>query len=304
MDKVFYNEASANKLGWDPTWFGVYEHGEELVKAIRSFQREHGGLTADGLCGPNTFRRIWLQREAKLENYIPESVGDNPESFIIFNNNYIPIEWPKVVLPFMKGGMRHTSGFKKVVGKRKIDTFVTHWDVCLNSKSCFNVLNRRGISIHFTIDNDGTIRQHLDCNHIAWHAGSSKWNSKSIGVEISNAFYEKYQKTYISRGHGERPIVEDAIVHGKKLQRHLGFYPVQIEALKALYKAIHEGVGVPLKAPESGDSDFKTLTTVSKSAAAGRFKGFLSHYHLTKRKIDCANLDIVSILEEIKDENG
>ena len=36
--------------------------------------------------------------------------------------------------------------------KRKIDLGITHWDVCLNSKSCQSVLNRRGASVHFLID--------------------------------------------------------------------------------------------------------------------------------------------------------
>ena len=57
IDKVFYNEASAAKLGWDPSWFGCKEHGEQLVRAIRKWQKERR-ITADGLCGPSTHRRI------------------------------------------------------------------------------------------------------------------------------------------------------------------------------------------------------------------------------------------------------
>ena len=49
MDKIFYNEASAAKMGWEPEWFGAKEFDEELVKKIREFQKEHN-LTADGLC--------------------------------------------------------------------------------------------------------------------------------------------------------------------------------------------------------------------------------------------------------------
>ena len=30
MDKIFYNQASAAKLGWTPEWFGAYEFNEEL----------------------------------------------------------------------------------------------------------------------------------------------------------------------------------------------------------------------------------------------------------------------------------
>ena len=41
MDKIFYNQASASKLGWDPTWFGADEFDEELVDNIRKWQRKH-----------------------------------------------------------------------------------------------------------------------------------------------------------------------------------------------------------------------------------------------------------------------
>ena len=44
MDKVFYNEASAAKLGWEPEWFGVNEFNEELVKKIRLIYRQFHSL--------------------------------------------------------------------------------------------------------------------------------------------------------------------------------------------------------------------------------------------------------------------
>ena len=37
-----------------------------------------------------------------------------------------------------------------------------------------------------------------------------------------------------------------------------------------------------------------------KKVTGGTFKGFVSHYHVTKKKIDCAGLDIKALLEEIK----
>ena len=35
MDKVFYNQASAEKLGWEPGWFGCKENDEELESGKR-----------------------------------------------------------------------------------------------------------------------------------------------------------------------------------------------------------------------------------------------------------------------------
>jgi hypothetical protein len=152
--------------------------------------------------------------------------------------------------------------------------------------------------VHFCIDNDGTIYQLLDTNHAAWHAGSKKHNHSSIGVEISNAYSLKYQSWYKKNGFGERPVISGETVHGSSMKDFTGFYNVQLEALKALWQAVHEGIGVPLKCPT--DKQGKTLKAVSTSVASNRFKGFVSHYHITRRKIDCAGLDIQSMLDSMK----
>ena len=297
MDKIFYNEGSAAKLGWTPDWFGCDDFDEDLINAIIKFQKEHN-LTADGLMGPTTYRRVYNDRVANLEDYQPKSMKNNRESFIVYNSDYLPIEWPRVRLFFEGDGYKLTKGFKKMTQKRDPKFFVCHWDVCLSSETCFRVLKKRGISVHFAIDNDGTIYQFMDMNDVAYHAGSRKWNDASVGVEITNAFYPKYQDWYKKKGFGERPVIKDAMVHGKKLETHLGFYPVQLQALQALMKAVHKATGMPLKAPL--DRKGNTSTKVSKPVADGRFEGFVSHYHLTNRKIDCAGLDIKKLLEEIK----
>ena len=304
MDKVFYNEASAAKLGWEPSWFGASAFDDRLLRAIRKWQKQNG-LTADGLVGPVTFRRLWTEREAAIDDWKPQKVISNSGgNVIVCNGSFWPIDWPKVVLWSEKPqGLACREGtYTSWAGKkdRRPSYFVTHWDVCLDSRSCSRVLARRGISVHFMIDNDGTIFQALDTQHAAWHAGSRRHNQSSIGVEISNAWSTKYQNSYVSRGFGERPIVDTAWVHGSKQPPFLGFYDVQTQALKALWKAVHKATGIPLECPvdESGN----TSTTVSKLAAANKFKGFCSHYHLTKRKIDCAGLDVKQLLEEIKNE--
>ena len=291
MDAEFYNEASASRLGWTPDWFGCSSFDEELTEAIRKYQKSIG-LKADGLCGPGTYRRIWTDRESKMR-YLFEEVTEHENTSIIYNNDYFDIDWPKVVLPFMKGGMKLTKGYKKVVEQRKPTNFVCHWDVCLNSKSCHRVLQNRGLSVHFLIDNDGTIYQLLDMNHIAYHAGGSKWNANSIGVEISNAYYPKHQKWYKKHGFGERPIWKEKKVHGSYLEPFLGFYDVQLDALKALMKAVNEATGIPLETPNS--------STTSAPAVRGQYKGFISHYHLKKNKIDCAGLDLKQLITDINE---
>jgi peptidoglycan hydrolase-like protein with peptidoglycan-binding domain len=298
MDKDFYNESSSAKLGWEPEWFGCDEFDEDLVEAIKHFQKKNG-MSADGLCGPGTFRVLYNERMEDIEEFRPAKASAG-EKFIICNGDYFPIDWPKVKLFFEADGLKLTKGLRKHVGERNPSFFVCHWDVCLSSKTCHKVLEKRGISVHFAIDNDGTIYQFMDMNDVAYHAGGRTWNNKSIGVEIANAYYPKYQGWYKKNGLGERPLVEGAKVHGKTLDPFMDFYPEQYEALKALMKAVHEATGIPLKAPL--DRSGNTNTTVSKKAADGRFEGFVSHYHLKRGKIDCANLDLKTILESIKDD--
>lgn len=295
MDKYFYNEASAKKLGWEPSWFGCYKFNDDLIDAIAKFQKSKG-LTPDGMCGPSTYRRIYTDRQKDIESFFPNE-KNNKESFIVFNSNYHEIKWPKVKLWFEGDGLRIRKGYKTMRNKRDPSFFVCHWDVCLSSESCYKVLQKRGLSVHFLIDNDGTIYQTMDMNDVAYHAGSRKWNDKSIGVEISNAYYLKHQDWYVKQGLGERPIIRDAVVHGSKLKPFLGFYPQQIEALRALMRSVNKATGIPLQAPL--DRSKKTNTNVSKKCADGRFEGFISHYHLTNNKIDCAGLDLDKILKEV-----
>ena len=298
MNKDFYNKSSATQLGWDPTWFGEKHYDDKLVRAIKKFQKQYG-LTADGLCGPSTFRRIWTERQADIDDFRP--VNRKYSNYLVYNSNFIPIEWDKVVLWSEEGGLSAKPGnYYDYTGraKRNIRLFVNHWDVCLDSTRCNDVLNKRGISVHFLIDNDGTIFQTLDMQHGAWHGSSGRVNRASVGVEISNAYYPKYQNWYEKRGFGERPTMKDVVVHGQKLPEFLGFYDVQIQAAQALWKAIESATAVEYKAPL--DNNGNTSTKYEQDVVYGKFAGIVSHYHCSKKKIDCGGMDIKALIEEIK----
>ena len=297
MNKDFYNKSSSNQLGWEPSWFGERYFDDKLVRAVKKFQKAHG-LTTDGLCGPATFRRIWTQRQANIDDYRP--TDRKYSNHLVYNGNFIPIEWDKVVLWSEKGGLSAESGnYYDYSGRadRKIRLFLNHWDVCLSSTKCNEVLNKRGISVHFLIDNDGTIFQTLDMQHGAWHGSSERVNRASVGVEISNAYYPKYQNWYARNGFGERPIISDAYVHGKKLDSFTGFYHIQLQAAKALWKAMASATDIELKTPLDGMGN--ASTKYERDIVYGKFSGIVSHYHCTKSKIDCAGMDIKSMLKEI-----
>jgi hypothetical protein len=305
MDKNFYNKSSSDSLGWDPGWFGCTEFDNKLVSAVKEWQSDHN-LTADGLVGPMTYRRVWTEREATISSHAPRKrcPWTGKTKYIVHNGHLLPIDWKKVILWDESDGFRANKGtYTDLAGKpdRAPTMFVNHWDVCLSSESCAKVLNKRGISVHFLIDNDGTIFQTLDTQHKAWHAGIPRFeggNSKGIGVEISNAYYPKYQDWYIKNGFGERPLQEHGIVHGQTLKPFMDFYPIQIEALKALWKAVHLGIGIPLEYPSNVNADMET--SVHTECERGTFHGFCNHYNFINSKIDCAGLNLPDHLAAVK----
>lgn len=290
----FYNRSSAKLLGWDPGWFGCDDFDDCLFKAIKAFQTKNS-LKPDGLCGESTFKVIFNDRQHQLEAW-QASVAKNElnlpknENMIVDDVNSFKIEWHKFIplhqrtinLPF-----RSREGINPSL-------FVVHWDGCLSAKNCAQVLERRGLSVQFTIDNDGTIAQLVDLKHSAQHVSSL--NKYSVGVEISNAVFPKYNSYYKSKGLGLRPIIDKkyTTVHGRNLGNILGFYPVQIEALKALIKSVCSNLKIPLVAPV--DKDGNMITELYKPALDKKFSGVISHFHVDKGKEDCIGLDLPELL--------
>ena len=281
--KIAYNKDSAEKHDWSPSDFGASGFDADLIERITVFQREHD-LVADGLCGSATLRYLHTIEMEDFEMPVVNASGE----YIICKGERIPIKWNKVVTWNEEGGLK-ASNFKSHRGTRNPSCFITHWDATLSSHHCARILQKRKLSVHFMIDNDGTIYQMADTNDICWHARGA--NNRSIGVEITNAYYLKWEDWYIRKGFGRRPLVTGAVCHGRELKPFMGFYHVQLQALTALYEAINKGHGIPLVAPQ-------IKTTVDPSVVDGSFKGFCSHYHLTDNKLDCAGLDIDTICEK------
>ena len=266
------------------------DFGPKTLSVVKQFQKDYL-LLADGIVGQMTWEPL-----LKLPNFCPKT----PQKFIVHNGKPWPIKWDRVVLWDEPGGLKSNPGcYYNNSGKaeRKPTLFVNHWDVCVSSESCAEVLNRRKVSVHFCIDGDGTIYQLLDTQHGAWHAGFNTINKNSIGVEINNAYYLKYQKNAVHRGLGERPIQTNGIVHGRTLKPFTWFYDAQLRALQALWVTIYEQHGIPLDYPKNEDGSL--CTTIHQGCKKLEFEGLCNHYNFTERKIDCAGLDIPNLISTI-----
>lgn len=124
-------------------------------------------------------RSAWTPPEAG-------SGGDGGSGGVATPNRYglrfarDPGKLPPDLLEQVRGG-----GWDLASLQERVDQFVIHYDAAGTSRQCFKVLHdRRGLSVHFMLDLDGTIYQTLDVKERAWHATTS--NDRSIGIEIAN----------------------------------------------------------------------------------------------------------------------
>jgi len=203
----------------------------------------------------------------------------------------VVIDWPKVITHKEEEKWRLPEKCMRIflpARDEKIDKFVVHWDGCFSAFMCHQVLESRGLSVHFCIDNDGTIIQLMDTNNIAWHARGV--NTKSIGVEVSNAVYMKHASKYKP----PRPVWENVECHGKQIGPILGFTDEQVKALKVLTKTICERYKIPLAVPLNEKGEL--IKGVAKSWKT--FKGVMAHYHLNKGKTDPAGLDLKEVVKD------
>lgn len=276
-------------------WFGNKKYKRELlnhdeITSVEDYQADFD-IPVTNKIDESTIRRLELEKE------FASSVSDeNTTSYLVVGNNSdetIPIKWEDVIT------YKDSEAWKlpkRCYGSRRaesaIQQFIVHWDVCLNSKSCFNILKKRGLSAHFLIDNNGTIIQTMPLDQIGLHAGHRGVNKRSIGVEISNAYYPKYQKWYKKNGFGERPLLTNVKVHSKILDEFMGFYPVQIEALSALMQAMHNRYDIPFET--SKHDKFRWGVTEEGTP------GFYHHYHVSRNKIDSAGLDLNELLNSLR----
>jgi N-acetyl-anhydromuramyl-L-alanine amidase AmpD len=194
--------------------------------------------------------------------------------------------------------------------QERVDQFVLHYDVAGVSKTCFKVLESRGLSVHFMLDLDGTIYQTCDLETRSFHA--TKSNPRSVGIEIANMgaytntvplqeWYKKdgsgTTKLTIPSRLGDGGIRNKSIVlqparnemiagpiHGKTYRQY-DLTPQQYEALAKLTATLAT-VFPRITVDYPRDTGGKLITTDLTEAQWNAYTGVLGHYHVQHGKQD------------------
>ncbi len=158
--------------------------------------------------------------------------------------------------------------------RRKVRMLIVHHDATLSSRACIKVLNRRNLSTHLLIDNDGTLFQMLDLVHSTWHAG--KVNPASIGLDLSNAADVRYASRYRDRG------VFQGQINGGVIAA-LGYAEPQYRTLIKLIRALSRFFPRIRPLPPV---DAKGQVIMRKISNADEFEGVVGHFHVSAHKWD------------------
>jgi N-acetyl-anhydromuramyl-L-alanine amidase AmpD len=162
-----------------------------------------------------------------------------------------------------------------------------HWTGGKTSESCIRTLKSRGLSIHYTIDHDGTIREHADpAKVVAQHVGRVVFpagrvlsvNAESIGIEIAH-------KGFAPSFEGESWKREEysSTVHGRRVKL-LRFTNAQIEAARWLARHLSETFKIPLALPL--DERGELVRGVLEDDEMHSFRGHAGHFHFEAKKSD------------------
>ncbi|HET9621909.1 MAG TPA: N-acetylmuramoyl-L-alanine amidase [Kofleriaceae bacterium] len=175
--------------------------------------------------------------------------------------------------------------------KATIKQFVVHHDGCTSADMCFNVVqNERGLSVHFLLDNDGTIYQTIDLGLMAYHAAD--WNLYSIGVELCNKGDAlTYPTTYDGGRFGPKRDVRTIKINNSTIKA-FDYTPAQMDSFRRLCRELLKLFpNLPAEYPQSSPGEQLWNTFGNPNTERERYAGYLGHYHITQQKWDPGPFD-------------
>jgi hypothetical protein len=206
---------------------------------------------------------------------------------------------------FISGNRYNKRNYDLKTLQSKIQNFAVHWSATYRAKHVFDGLNYRALSCNFIIDDDcddkdfATIYQCLPIVYAGYSQGNG-FNDLGAGVEIAYQpdFWteDRYDANDMLKWKVPPHKNTVAPIHGTKLKVHLPTV-AQMNSLKRLiYGYCKLFPNVKPEFPKNKDGSYIT-TTLNYPF---NYKGLVNHYHLTRRKVDCAGLDMKDIEDEVK----
>ncbi len=175
--------------------------GSATRSAVRSFQQQRG-LHIDGIVGPQTERALVNAGAGNppaggsAPGTIPRPgvipSGASTSSFIVGG---VPLSPPRglSVTNFLDPKVLRFRAGRNRRG-RTVNEFVVHETVTRSVADTVQILQKRGLSVHFIMGLNGEITQHGDlADDTLWHA--SQHNPVSVGIEVVNPYYPKYLRS-------------------------------------------------------------------------------------------------------------
>lgn len=246
-------------------------------------------------------------KEGKLD-FVTKPQELHPDRYGLRYERSSSTEYSPQELEEIRGG-----GWTLASLQEKVDQFVLHFDVCGTSAQCFYILHdKRGLSVHFMLDVDGTIYQTLDLKERAWH--STKANDRSIGIEIANigayrpdARDNPFSKWYRADASGQVHLIFPENIKGRDLLLNKTLRPRRSEPVKGSihgrdyiqYDYTQEQYEALIKLSAALSDIFPKLKPDVPRTPEGQiidrtlsdeqwasFSGILGHYHVQSNKTD------------------
>lgn len=241
--------------------------GSEIIVCGKRFEIEHPVCTFEDTEG--------------FSAYVPHRTDDTSQIYASHPAPGLAGRAERYRQRRLLGGSSRIEHLRQLVGQ-----ITVHLDGCDSAARCFDVLhNQRGLSVHFMVDNDGTIYQTLDVLHCAFHAAGV--NEVAVGIELQNrGDAARHPNLY-----GGRRETVTCWVHGAQFLCY-AFTDAQYQAMSKLSRALARILDVPLTSPRHDRELVWTRLPDPRT-----FKGFLGHYHVSLNKWDPGPFDFQRLFQ-------
>jgi hypothetical protein len=163
---------------------------------------------------------------------------------------------------FTENGYKRFAASDPVIAPK---IMVTHWDVCHNTKSMFDTLIKRGISMGFGVDRDGLIVQMANAGQARF--GALGFSEGTVQCEVNNPVEDKPHVLDYNRrcfngdeNGGRRRIPNNfKFPNGATLgyEYIFDFTDPQYFSIGALWEAVGHAYNIPLVIPDDSWIDYR-----------------------------------------------